>query len=216
MKSYLEYKTQIIECTQWLSRHGYFGTLRGSGGNVSMRVEAEDIYVITPSGIAYDRLTPEDMCVLDFKMQPIDGWRKPSMECGFHLEIYRQRADVSAVIHTHQIHASALAVLNKPIPPLFDEVSLNIGDIVDVIPYGLSGSPELVENVAGKLDNMCHGYLMQNHGVLALGATLEKAWLNVELIEKTAKIFLLSLATGLTPNLLPDDVVDLLKEVRKG
>ena len=216
MTSYLEYKAKIVECTQWLSQHGYFGTLRGSGGNVSMRIEREEAYVITPSGLAYDQLTPEDMCVLDFEMKPIEGKRKPSVESGFHLEVYKRRPDISAVIHTHQIHASTLAVLKKPIPPLFDEVSLSLGHVVDVIPYALSGSPELIENVAGKLDNMCHGYLMQNHGALALGATLEKAWLNVELLEKTAKIYLAGLATGLTPEQLPQDIVDLLKELRKG
>ncbi len=216
MSSLLEYKTKIIECTQWLSKHGYFGTLKGTGGNVSMRLEAKEAYVITPSGLSYDQLTPKDMCVLDFDMTPIEGELKPSIESGFHLETYKRRPDIFAVIHTHQIHASTLAVLNKSIPPLFDEVSLSLGHIVDVIPYALSGSPELIENVAAKLDNMCHAYLMQNHGALSLGATLEKAWLNVELLEKTSKIFLSALASGLPLEQLPKDVVDFLKELRKG
>lgn len=216
MTSYVEYKRKVIECSRWLSENGYFGTLRGSGGNVSMRVEEQEAYVVTPSGLAYDQLTHDDMCVLDFNMQPIEGEHKPSIESGFHLEVYKKRPDVNAVIHTHQTHASTLAVLNKPLPPLFDEVSLHIGHIVDVIPYALSGSPELIENVGGKLDNMCHCYLMQNHGALSLGASMEKAWLNVELLEKAAKTYLGALATGLAPTLLPEDTVDFFKELRKG
>lgn len=215
MSIYTQYKTQIIECTRWLSANGFFGTLKGSGGNVSMRVQGEAAFVITPSSLAYDQTTPEDMCVLDFDKKPIEGGRKPSVESGFHLEIYKQRPDINAVVHTHQIHASTLAVLNRPIPPLFDEVCLSIGPVVEVIPYALSGTPELVANVVGKLNNGCHCYLMQNHGALSLGSTLEKAWLNAELLEKTARIYLGALSTGGQPTELPEDIVALLKELRK-
>ena len=180
-----------------------------------MRVEGENAFVVTPSTLPYDQLTPDDMCVLDFNMKPIEGERKASVESGFHLEAYKRRKDVNAVIHTHQAQASVFAVLNKPIPALFDEVSLHIGHIVDVVPYALSGSSELIQNISRKLDNKCHCYLMQNHGALNLGSTLEKAWLNVELLEKTATIYQGALATGNEPTLLPDDIVNLLIEVRK-
>ncbi len=86
MGSYDEYKTKIIECTQWLSVHGFFGALRGTGGNVSMRVEGEDAFVITPSTLPYDQLILEDMCVLDFEGKPSEGERQASVESGFHLE----------------------------------------------------------------------------------------------------------------------------------
>ena len=74
---------------------------------------------------------------------------------------------------------------------------------------------ELTANIGGKLDNGCHGYLLQNHGALTLGSNLEDAWLNVELLEKIAKIYLGALSTGSKPTLLPDDTVNLLKELRK-
>jgi len=215
MAPYDKYKTSIIECTQWLAVNGYFGALRGTGGNVSMRVEGEKAFVITPSTLPYDQLTLEDMCVVDFDMNPIEGERKPSVESGFHLAVYKNRKDINAVIHTHQVEGSVFSILNQPIPPLFDEVALHIGHIVDVIPYALSGSPELIDNVVSMLDNLCHGYLMQNHGVLNLGATLERAWLNVELLEKSAVVYSKALSTGNKPSLLPDDIVNLLKELRK-
>ena len=215
MEQYLTYKQKIIDCTQWLSGHGYFGAYRGTGGNVSMRIEGESAFAITPSTMPYDELTLDDICILDFDQQPIIGEKKPSVEAGFHLAAYKHRPDVNAVIHTHQIYASIFAVLNQPIPPLFDEVSFHIGHVVDVIPYALSGSPDLITNATTKLSNQCHAYLIQNHGALNLGATLERAWLNVELLEKTARIYHGALATGNDVTLLPADIIDLLKEVRK-
>ena len=215
MGPYTTYKEKIIECTQWLSVNGFFGSLRGTGGNVSMRVEGEEAFVVTPSTLPYDQLTPEEMCVLDFNRTQIEGNRKPSVESGLHLKAYQCRPDVKAVIHTHQTNASVFAVLNQPIPSLFDEVTFHLGPIVDVVPYALSGSPELIANIGSKLDNSCHGYLLQNHGVLTLGSNLEEAWLNVELLEKVAKIYLSALSTGGKPTLLPDDTVNLLNEVRK-
>lgn len=209
------YKEKIIECTRWLSVNGFFGSLRGTGGNVSMRVEGEEAFVVTPSTLPYDQLTPEEMCVLDFNKKRIEGQRKPSVESGLHLKVYQCRPDINAVIHSHQNYASVFAVLNKPIPSLFDEVSLHLGHIIDVVPYALSGTPELTANIGGKLDNGCHGYLLQNHGALTLGSNLEDAWLNVELLEKIAKIYLGALSTGGKPTLLPDDTVNLLKELRK-
>ncbi|MBI4764869.1 MAG: class II aldolase/adducin family protein [Deltaproteobacteria bacterium] len=215
MGPYTLYQEKIIECTRWLSLNGFFGSLRGTGGNVSMRVPGEEAFIVTPSTLPYDQLTLEEMCVLDFNKKRIEGKRKPSVESGLHLKVYQCRPDVNAVIHSHQNYASVFAVLNKPIPSLFDEVSLHLGPVIDVIPYALSGSPELTANIGEKLDNGCHGYLLQNHGALTLGSTLEEAWLNVELLEKIAKIYLGALSTGGQPTLLPDDTVNLLKELRK-
>ncbi len=212
--SFHEHKIKIIECAQWLSRYGYFGALRGTGGNVSIRAQGEDIFIITPSGMPYDQLTAEAMCVLDFNLKLIEGNAKPSLESGMHLEVYKCRSDVNTVIHTHQTKASVFAVLNQPIPALFDEVCLHIGHIADVVPYAFSGSSELIANLSRKLDNGCYCYLLQNHGTMTLGSTLEQAWLNVELLEKNAEIYLGALSTGNKPTLLPDESINRLKKLR--
>lgn len=180
-----------------------------------MRVEDEAVFVITPSTLPYDQLTLEDMCVLDFDKKRIEGNRKPSVESGLHLKVYQDRPDVNAVIHSHQEYASIFAVLNMPIPPLFDEVALYIGHVVDVIPYALSGSPELVANMGDKLKNECQCFLLQNHGALSLGSRLEDAQLNAALLEKNAKIYLGALSTGGNPTLLPDKTLSLLKKLRQ-
>ena len=129
-------------------------------------------------------MTIEDICVVDFDLARIEGERKPSIETPMHVATYKMRADVSAVIHTHQLSASALSVLNQPIPPLFDEVTLAIGKTIEIVPYALSGSRELHDNVARKLANRCHCYIIQNHGALSIGTDLDETFTFVELLDE--------------------------------
>src|SRR5260370_30598219 len=105
----------------------------------------------------------EVICGVDFDLARIEGDLKPSIETPMHVAAYKARADVSAVIHTHQTFAPALSILNQPIPPLFDEATLSIGNTIDVVPYAMSGSRELHDNVAPKLANRSHSYILQNH-----------------------------------------------------
>jgi len=95
-----------------------------------------------------------------------------------HVGVYRHRPDVNAVIHIHQPFTSTLAIINKAIPALFDETTVEIGHEVDIIPYAFSGSPELVNNVICKLGNKCHCCLIQNHGALCLDAEMQRALKN--------------------------------------
>jgi len=120
-----------------------------------------------------------------------------------HAVVYRSRPDVNAVVHTHQIFGSVFALINHPIPALFDEVSFTLGPTVEVVPYGLSGSADLVSNVASKLVNNANAYVIQNHGIIALGKNLDKAMLAAELLEKVAHIYALALGTGKPVSELP-------------
>jgi len=215
MGKYDQAKKDILACTQWLSEHGYFGALRGTGGNVSMRITGKQAVAVTPSTLPYRDLSFTDICIVDFELQPIEGDLPPSVETGMHIAVYRNRLDVNAVVHTHQVKASALSLIDTPLPALYDEVALHIGNEVAIVPYALSGTPELIANVTAKLANNCHGYILQNHGALNLGETLEKAWLNVELLEKTAETYLAALSSGREITPLPEDIVDLLVALRK-
>ena len=207
MGRYDEYKRQVLRISKRLSAEGYFGSKSGSAGNVSMLVEGEDAVVVTPTRLAYDLMTADDICVVDFELNKIEGERKPSMETPMHVAAYKVRADVSAVIHTHQTFASALSVLSEPIPPMFDEVTLAVGKVIDVVPYALSGTRELHDNVAEKLVNRCHCYVIQNHGALCVGPDLEKTFTLVELLEKSATIYMHALASGKPISVLPEKVV---------
>ncbi len=207
MGRYDDYKQRVLRVSQRLSADGFFGSKSGSAGNVSILVEGEDAIAVTPTRLPYDAMTVEDICVVDFDLSRIEGERKPSIETPMHVAAYKVRADVSAVIHTHQAFASALSILNLPIPPLFDEVTLAIGNTIDVVPYALSGSRELHDNVARKLANRCHCYILQNHGTLCVGTDLDKTFTFVELLEKSAHIYMDALSTGRAVTVLPEKTV---------
>jgi L-fuculose-phosphate aldolase len=215
MDRYLKHRQEIIACCQWLCRHGYFGSLLSAGGNVSVRIPDESVLAITPSGRPYMALVPEEIGIVDFDLNAIDGQLAPSIETAMHAGIYQARGDVGAVVHTHQPYASIFALINQPIPALFDEVTLAIGETVAIVPYAFSGTPELADRVRQTVDNGCNCYIMQNHGALNLGTTLEEAWKNAELLEKTAQAYYHALTTGRPITTLPDEIVERLRDMRR-
>jgi len=216
MENYITYKKNVLGASLWLSERGYFGSYRGSGGNVSVRLNDTESMVITPSSIKYQEISDDDICIVGFDLSAIDvrNGLQPSVEAGLHSIIYQNRPDVNAVVHTHQIYGSVFAVLNTQIPALFDEVAFALGPMIEVVPYGLSGSPELANNVAGKLSNNANAYLIQNHGILALGKNLDKAILHAELLEKVAHVYCLALSTGLPVGTIAKSTADLCALIR--
>ena len=216
MTKYESCKKNILEASLWLLKQGYFGSHRGSGGNVSVRVN-ETAMAITPSSINYQALSLDDICIVGFDLSVIEvkDKLKPSVEAGMHNIIYQKRPDVNAIVHTHQIYGSVFSLINTPIPALFDEVAFSLGQMVEIVPYALSGSSDLVDNVAGKLSNNANAYILQNHGILALGRDLDKAILHAELLEKVAHIYYLALSTGKPIDTLPESIVEVVKIVRE-
>jgi L-ribulose-5-phosphate 4-epimerase len=211
MGKYDSYKKMVYDCIMDLVREGF---VQGLGGNVSMRVDGEDVLVVTPSQREYSDMTVGEICVVDFNLKPLDNTRlKPSVETGMHISVYRNRKDVGALVHTHQIYASIFSLINQPIPALFDEVASTIGPVVEVVPYGLSGSPQLLENVTAKLGNRANCYIIQNHGILALGADLPKAKRCAELLEKCARVYYYALSTGKEVTLLPQEMQELMRKI---
>ena len=215
MGEYDQEKKDVLGCAKWMSEHGYFGGYRGSGGNISVRIEGQPILVVTPSGRSYWNMTADDICVVDFDLTPIEGPYKPSKEAAMHIGIYRHRIDVSAIVHTHQTYASILAVIDESIPPLFDEETKEFGPVVENIPYAISGSEDLVQNVIKNLGNNCHCYILQNHGALNLGRDIDHAWKNTELLEKVSKIYYAALITGKEISRLPKETIDYFNKMRE-
>jgi ribulose-5-phosphate 4-epimerase/fuculose-1-phosphate aldolase len=215
MSQYENARKDVLDASLWLSDQGYFGSHRGSGGNVSVRLN-ESAMAITPSSVKYQDLTKDDICVVGFDNSPIEmkSGLKPSVETGLHSIVYQKRPDVNAVVHTHQVFGSIFAVINTPIPALFDEVSFSLGATIEVIPYALSGSPDLAANVCSMLSNNANAYIIQNHGILALGKNLDKAILHAELLEKIAHIYCMALSTGKSICTLPPSVTELATMLR--
>lgn len=185
-------KQQIVDTAQALVRKGY---LMATGGNLSLRIPGRDAFAVTPSNYDYLKMTPEDVCVLDFNLTMIDGHLKPSVESAMHGAVYQARADVNAIVHTHQVYTSALTLIKAPIPALFDEQARFLGRSVDIIPYAPSGTGFLKNTVAKHIKNHNNAFMMQNHGALVFGHDIERAVHNVEILEKCALAYLLAICT---------------------
>ncbi len=190
----------IVETAQKLVARGY---LMATGGNLSLRLEGQDAFAITPSNYDYMKMTPEDVCVLDSDLHLLAGARKPSVESGMHAAIYRTRRDVHAVIHTHQVYTSALTLIRAPIPALFDEQARFLGRGVAIIPYAPSGTAMLANTVARHVRDHNNAYMLQNHGALVFGHDMQRAIHNVEVLEKCALAYLLALTSGRKVSRIP-------------
>lgn len=192
MSQYDSAKQQIVHTAQELVHKGY---LMATGGNVSMRIPGEDAFAITPSNFDYMKMTPEDVCILNFALDMLEGNRKPSVEAAMHGAVYQVRADVNAIVHTHQVYASALTLIKAPIPSLFDEQVRFLGRGVDIIPYAPSGTGMLKNTIAKHVQNHNNAFMMQNHGALIFGHDIERAVHNVEILEKCALAYLLAICS---------------------
>jgi ribulose-5-phosphate 4-epimerase/fuculose-1-phosphate aldolase len=193
-------KRQVVETAQRLVEKGY---LMATGGNLSVRIAAQPAFAVTPSNYDYLKMLPEDVCILDFDLNLIEGTRKPSVESALHAGVYQTRADVNAVAHTHQVYASALALVNVPIPALFDEQVRFLGRSVEIIPYAPSGTGFLKNAIVKYIKNHSNAYILQNHGVLCFGHDAERAEHNVEILEKCALAYLLALCTERSVSKIP-------------
>jgi len=176
----------------------------GSSGNASIRVD--DHVVITPSSIHYTKMQAEDMVVIDLNGEVVEGSKNPSVEWQMHLELYNNRSIAGAVVHTHSIYASAMAVLNESLPPIIDETVPKLGSRIRVSEYAMPGTKQLGTNV-GKAIEERSAALIANHGAVCIAKTLEKALHLAIVLERTCKIYMISKQVG-TPKHLPDEVVE--------
>jgi L-fuculose-phosphate aldolase len=174
------------------------GLVTGTAGNVSLRLEVDGgrrLLAITPSSREYPSLTPDDIQIVDFDGQKIEGSLTPSIETRLHISIYLARQDINAILHTHSVFASAVAVAGLDIPPILDEQVAYLGGEVKLASYAPSGSLELAENAAAALEDR-RAVLLANHGAIGAGRDMPEAFHVGELLEKIARIYLLALAAG--------------------
>jgi L-ribulose-5-phosphate 4-epimerase len=200
MGQYDSAKALIVQTAQELTRKGY---LMATGGNLSVRITGQPALAITPSNYDYMKMLPEDICVLDFDLKVLEGRLKPSVESGMHAAIYQVRPDVNAIVHTHQVYASALTLIRTPIPALFDEQTRFLGRSVNIIPYAPSGTGMLASTIARHIRDHNNAYMMQNHGALVFGHDKERAVHNVEILEKCSLAYLLALCTDRKVSKIP-------------
>jgi L-fuculose-phosphate aldolase len=179
------------------------GINQGTSGNVSVRYGNR--MLITPSGVPYEELDPKDLCATEITKDGKNwhGDLAPSSEWRFHLDIYQARPDVGAVVHTHSMYATVMAICGKPIPAVHYMVAASGGTEIRVAKYATFGSEQLSKNALEALkDRTC--CLLKNHGVIATGPNIKRAlWLASE-VETVARQYHLSLTIG-GGDIIPDD-----------
>ena len=177
----------------------------GTWGNISCRVPGKDFIAITPSGMSYGTLVPEDIVILDLKGNTISGIRKPSIEVPLHLAIYNARQDVQAIVHTHSPYATAMAVARKEIPGAVEDMVQIVGGNVRVNEYALPGTEQLGINTVKAMEGRT-AVLLANHGMLGAGRDLEEAFRVCQVVEKSAQVTLLAQLMGGIVELSQDDI----------
>jgi len=203
----MDAKTQVLT----IAKRIYSNRLViASLGNVSCRDETGTI-AITPSGVDYEDLTLEDIITIDVNGTKIRGDLNPSSETPMHTLIYRKRLDIKGVVHTHSLYASAFSVVNKEIPVDMVEVAAHVGGRVPVAPYRPPGTEDLGEEALKVLKDR-RACLLQNHGVLAVGDTLEKAYKAAAITEVAARIHILGSLIG-EPRELPEEDIRKIRDL---
>src|SRR5450759_5893942 len=172
------------------------GLTVGTSGNISVRV-GENI-AITPSGVEYEGLAPEDICVITLDGDHVDGPDNPSSEVPMHTVVY-QNTDALAVVHTHPVYATVLGTLVDEIPRIHYMLAL-LGGPVRVAPYAPFGTDELARNCIVAMQDR-YGVLLQNHGATTYGDTLAKAYSRATYLEWLCCIYCEAKALG-EPRLL--------------
>jgi L-ribulose-5-phosphate 4-epimerase len=154
-------------------------------GNVSCKVN-EDTMVITPSGLGYDGMTPDDIVTMNLSSGEWEGHLKPSSEKGVHIATYQQFPEVGFVIHTHQIYASAICVGGFDQLEITSEEQQRLEGIA-LAKYALPSTKKLKQNVTDTLKSGDHVILMENHGTIVAGKDAEDAFAKVTLLEEICK-----------------------------
>ena len=199
-------KEEVIRIGRIAQREGM---CKHKAGNFSSRDKETGYIVITPSAVDREVLTPDDMVVIDTNARIIEYKKglKPSSEVLMHIEVYKARPDVWHIAHTHSRYATVFAVLNRPIPPIVNEMlALNNKDYtIPVAKYGRAGTMDLALNVAEAMKE-CDSILMATHGSIACDAvSLEEAYLKTCYIEELAEVYHHALTAngGKEPPVLP-------------
>lgn len=186
------------------------GLNQGTSGNVSVR--HGEGFLVTPSSLPYDRMTPDDVVAM--------GWdgshagRRPSSEWRFHRDILRARPEVGAVVHCHSVHATALACHHRTIPAFHYMVGVAGGATIRCAPYATFGTQALSDAAIGALEGRL-ACLLGQHGQIALGPTLEEALRMAAEVEALSRLYLLALAIGEPPALSEGEMERVIARMRR-
>ncbi len=180
-----EIRKKIVEAGLRLVKEGLVAR---SWGNISVRVDEKNM-LITPSGRTYESLKPEEIVLMNYKTLAYDGKIKPSSEYHLHTMIYKQRKEINAVIHTHQMNATTVATARREVPPILDDMVQIIGPSVRVSKYTMAGTQKFAKNAVKAMQGR-QAVLLANHGAVCIGRNLNEAFAVSEVLEKACKAFI--------------------------
>lgn len=186
------------------------GLTTGSGGNISIYNREEGLVAISPSGLDYFETKVEDIVIVDLEGNTVEGDLKPSSEIGMHLIFYKNREDANAIVHTHSKYATAVSCMGWDLKAVHYLVGF-AGLDVKCAKYATYGSMELAENALEAIGNR-NAVLLGNHGLIALGSDIERAFSTAEHLEFVSEIFCITKSLG-EPNIINDSQMeDVLKK----
>ena len=175
-----------------------------TSGNVSGRDPETGLVVIKPSGYSYEEMTPAHMVVVDLEGRVVEGELKTSTDTDTHLYVYRHRADVFGIVHTHSPYATSFAVLGQPIPACLT-ASAMVGGEVPLGAYAPIGGEAIGQEIVNKIGR-ARAIIMQNHGVFTIGNSPQQATKMAVEVEEIAKITHLAMLRGQPVVLSPSQV----------
>lgn len=186
------------------------GLTTGSGGNISILNREEGLVAISPSGLDYFETKVEDIVIVDMEGKVVEGNLKPSSELGMHLIFYNNREDANAIVHTHSKYATAVSCMGWDLEPVHYLVGF-AGLDVKCAKYATYGSKELAQNALDAIGNR-NAVLLGNHGLIALGSDIQRAFSTAEHLEFVSEIFCITKGLG-KPNIISDNQMeDVLKK----
>ena len=177
-------------------------------GNVSLRDPKTGYVLMTPHDYPYDQLTTDDVLVMDLAGNVIEGDREPSHESQVHLAVYERRADARGIVHAEPIYTNLFGVLHKPIAPLHVGTLIDVRGEVPVMPFAPSGSRQFGYDMLEVMGDR-NAVVWANHGMLALGNSLQKAIHCTVMVEISAQLYHMALQHG-EPHLIPPEFSDRL------
>jgi ribulose-5-phosphate 4-epimerase/fuculose-1-phosphate aldolase len=203
----MQMKAKIALATRMLFREG----IVGSSGHVSMRIPGTDKVLVGPADVSRDVITGEDVVTVDLNSKQIEGKRRRPDETEIHTGIYRARADVMSVVHTHPTYSVSFSITKKPILPVHMHGAIFADGVPVFDSVGHVNTRELGDGLARALGGR-RAVLLKMHGAAIVGPSLEEAFVAAIQLEENAQQQLLAEATGTVEAMTPADVARCVKE----
>ena len=208
-----ELQQQVAKAAKQMAKDGLAS---GSFGNVSAASREHNLLAITPSGVVYDEMEAEDICIVQLDGTVVEGYTnryRPSSELPMHCAIYEARADVNAIVHTHSPYCTAYASAGKPLGPVIAELGMIAPGEVPQVGYYLPGSAELARDTAKAL-TQANGCLLANHGAVAVADGMSRAYMLAQILEDGAKAATLAGQIGAVEYIPPQDCAALYEKMK--